>query len=107
MILRKTFASVYPLNARSANGQRLETDTLVDAVYTIEQGADELVRKTLSGGGLEIRHSDALGDAYLYVIINNQDIQGVGKALQRLYITDCQGNRFPVTLRPEYVYIEA
>ena len=106
MIFRRKQAAVYPLNARTSDGQRVETDTIADATYTIEQGGDELITKTLAGGGLEIRHSDNLGDGYLYVIIGNNEILFSGKALQRLSITCCDGSIYPAALRPEFIYIE-
>lgn len=105
MILRRKYAASYPLNARTSDGQRLETDTIVAATFTMDQGGGDLLVKTLTDG-LEIRHSDDAGDGFLYVIINNLDLMWSGKTRQRLLVECCDGSIYPVNLRPEFVYIE-
>lgn len=105
MILRRTLSAAYPLNARTSGGQRLETDTVVDAEYTLDIGGEIILTKTLNAG-LEIRHSDELGDGYIFVSIANNDLMFSGKMRQRLTVTTCDGSAFPVALRPEYLHVE-
>jgi len=105
MMLFSGLAAKYGLDARLPDGRRLETDTLVDAEYTLEIGGLVVLRKRLEEG-LTIEHSDALGDGFLFVHVDNGELSLTGKARQRLVYTDCQGNRFGAILRPEYVYIE-
>lgn len=95
----------YALDARLVNGQRLETDTLVDAEYTLSINGLPIVRKVL-GSGLEIQHDDNQGDGFIFVTIDNGDLQYAGKARQSLIITDCQGNKTGAVLRPEFIFIE-
>jgi hypothetical protein len=98
-------AAEYRLDARNVNGQRLETDTLVDAEYVIEIGSLVVVRKRLDQG-LTINHSDNQGDGFLFVKIENGELRYTGKARHKLIVEDCQGNRYGVNLRPEFIYIE-
>ena len=104
----KLFADLsadYRLDARLANGQRLETDTLVGAEYTLSIKGMPVIRKTLDDG-LEIRHSDDQGDGFLFVTIDNNELRYIGQARQSLIITDCQGNKTGVFLRPEFITVE-
>jgi hypothetical protein len=105
MILFVDLSAYYPLDARTTNGQRLETDTIVNAEYTLDIGPVNVLRKRLDDG-LTIKHSDDKGDGFLFVTIGNGELRYTGKAKQRLVIEDCQGNKFGVNLRPEYIYIE-
>ena len=105
MILRKTLSAVYPLNARTSSGQRLETDTVVAAEYTLDIGGEILLTKTLNAG-LEIQHRDELGDGYIFVDIKNNELLHSGKMRQRLTVTKCDGSIFPVKLRPETICVE-
>ncbi|HSG93847.1 MAG TPA: hypothetical protein VK999_08985 [Methylotenera sp.] len=105
MILRKMLAAEYSLNARVSSGQRLETDTVDSAEYTLDFGGEIILTKTLNNG-LEIRHSDALGDGFIFVNISNNELILSGKIRQRLTITKCDGSTFPVALRPEYIQVE-
>lgn len=105
MILRRMLAANYPLNARTSDGQRLETDTAVGAEYTLDFGGEVILTKALNDG-LEIRHSDNLGDGYIFVEILNNELAFSGKIRQRLTITTCDGSIFPVTLRPEFLQVE-
>lgn len=105
MILRRKLAANYPLNARASSGQRLETDTVSGAEYTIDIGGEVILTKTLSNG-LEIRHSDDLGDGFIFVNIANNDLAFSGKMRQRLTVTKCDGSTFPVALRPEFIQVE-
>jgi hypothetical protein len=98
-------AAEYRLDARKQDGQRLETDTLVGAEYSLEINDVNVLSKRLDDG-LTIKHSDSQGDGFLFVTISNNELRYAGKAKQRLVIEDCQGNRFGVNLRPEYIYIE-
>lgn len=107
MILRRGLAAKYTLDARTASGARIETDTLVDAVYHIGPANNPLLTKALSGGGLTIAHSDDVGDGLLTVTIGNNELQYIGRTLHQLYITDCQGNNYPVKLRPDFLIVEA
>ena len=105
MILRRKLSAVYPLNARISGGQRLETDTVDAAEYTLDIGGEILLTKTLNAG-LEIQHSDALGDGYIFVNIANNELVHSGKMRQRLTVTKCDGSTFPVALRPEFICVE-
>ena len=107
MILRRGFSAKYTLDARTASGARIETDTLVDAVYTIGPANDALLSKSLSDGGLTIAHNDDIGDGLLTVKIANEELQYIGKTFHQLFVTDCHGNRFPVKLRPDFLIVEA
>ena len=98
-------AAEYPLDARNVNGQRLETDTLVEAEYVIEIGGLVILRKRLNQG-LTINHSDNQGDGFLFVKIENGELRYTGKARHKLIVEDCKGNRYGVNLRPEFIYIE-
>lgn len=106
MTLFSGLSASYPLNARTVSGHRLETDTIVDAQYKITYGGDTLIEKTLSGGGLTIDFSQALGDGYLFVNIADKELIAIGKFKQSLVITDCQGNRYGVNIRPEYIEVK-
>lgn len=105
MELIRFLAAKYKLDARLPDGRRLETDTLVDAEYTLKLNGAEFFRKIL-GNGLTIEHDDNSGDGFLFVTIENNELTFVGKAQQRLVVEDCHGQRFNIKLRPEIIYIE-
>lgn len=107
MILRVKLAAKYKLDARLDGNRRVETDTITDAVYKIRLGGETVIEKSLSGGGLIIEHSDSAGDGFLTVIINNDELKYAGKMTHELFITDCQGNRYPTLLRPDFIFVEA
>ena len=105
MILYADLSADYRLDARLANGQRLETDTLVDAEYTLSIKGMPVVRKSLDSG-LEVRHSDDQGDGFLFVTIDNNELRYTGQARQSLTVTDCHGNKKGLFLRPEFIQVE-
>jgi hypothetical protein len=98
-------AAEYRLDARTSDGQRLETDTLVDAEYIIFINGVEMLKKTL-GNGLTVKHSDNQGDGFLFVKIENNDLKCTGKACHRLIVKNCNGDKFGVNLRPSHIFIE-
>lgn len=105
MKLTRLLAAKYRLDARLPDGRRLETDTLVDAEYTLRLGGVDVLRKVL-GSGLTIEHDDSTGDGFLFVTMQNDELTVIGKVQQRLIVEDCHGQRYRITLRPEFIYIE-
>jgi pyruvate/2-oxoacid:ferredoxin oxidoreductase beta subunit len=107
MIIRRNLSAQYPLNARKPNGQRVETDTITDAAYAISDGYGVILERSLSGGGLEIRHDDNTGDGFLWVIIGNKELVTSGRLNHNLTITCCDGSIYPTALRPSILTVEA
>lgn len=105
-MLHKDLAAYYKLDARTDGNRRVETDTLVDAVYRITIGDSLIIEKSLSGEGLTIDHSDADGDGFLFVTIANNELKYSGKMTHSLYTVDCEGNKYPVKLRPDFLMVE-
>jgi hypothetical protein len=105
MKLISKLAAKYRIDARLPDGRRLETDTLVDAEYSLLVDGVSILSLKLDAG-LSINHDDNAGDGFLFVTLQNNQLEFIGKAQQRLTYTDCEGQTFGAVMRPEFIYIE-
>ena len=103
MTLFLNLAAKIRLDARLLNGQRVETDTLVGAEYTLNMGG-VIIRKTLDNG-LTIEADDS-GEGFLYASFAPSELNIVGTYQQRLTVAGCDGQMYGAIVRPELLYVK-
>lgn len=103
MSLFINLAAKIKLDARLLNGQRVETDTLVGALYTVNLMGYEIA-KTI-GDGLSIENDDS-GEGFLYATFAPNELKFAGAYQQRLTVAGCDGQMYGAIVRPELLYVK-